>query len=198
LKGRCRRLTGLVLAACVAATSTPQTSEQDTTAALLARLAEMPFATHNSELRTDAIGGSDAMRIWINSNEDDTRLFTPAGGQMDIDFQIEARVWPGTLPGVVTLLVESRGSFQPGPGPRALTLRAGERSLTFVQGEHPPARSGPLVFLSVRADVPIPELLAMVTAPAVDGRIWDEPFRLLPFQLELLRAWARRVTGIDR
>lgn len=181
----------------MAATLPAQTSQQDLTEAALGRLAAMPHATHNSEIRADSLAGSEAMRIWINSNEDDTRLYTPAGGQMDADFQIEALVQPGRLPGAVTLLFESRGSVPPGTGPQTLTLRAGDRPLTFTQRQHSPARSGPLLFLSLRAEIPLQELLVLVTAPSVDGRIWDVPFRLLPSQLELLRAWARRVAGID-
>jgi hypothetical protein len=168
---------------------------QDRTDVLLGRLAALPHATHNSEIRVDPVVGSHAVRVWINSNEDDTRLYTPAGGQMDADFQLAAIVQPGEWPDSVSLLIETRGPVHAGPGPPALILRAGGRPVQLTQREHPPARSGPLLFLSMQADLPFVEFLALVTSPGVDGRVWDVPFRLMTSQLELLRAWTLRVAA---
>ena len=164
---------------------------------LLHQMAALPYATHNSELRADKIRETGMARVWINANEDDTRLYTPAGGQMDVDFQISAVVRPGTIPDAVTLVIETRGPVHPGPGRRTLELHAGAWPLRMTQRELPPARSGPLLFLSMQADIPMGEFLRMIISPSADGRVWDVPFRLLAPQLELLRAWARCVTGVD-
>jgi hypothetical protein len=166
---------------------------QDVTAALLTRVASMPQDRHNSEIRVDSVQGSDAVHIWINSNEDDTRLYTPAGGQLDMDFQVSALVRPGALPDSVSVRLDTRGLVEPGPGPRALTVRADGRLLPLRQRESPPARSGPLLFLSLHADLSLAEFLVLATSTDVEGRVWDVPFRLLTSQLELLRAWAGRV-----
>ncbi len=164
---------------------------------LRARRSTMPSGTHNSRVRADPLPGTDLVRVWIDANEDDMRLYTPAGAQMDADFQVSCLVARGRLPDTVSLLIETRGGVEPGGrGPRALVVRAGARALAFAQRENPPARSGPLLFLSLQAEIPLEEFLVLVTADAVEGRAWDVPFRMLESQLELLRAWTVRVAGI--
>lgn len=166
--------------------------------ALLARLATMPAGTQNSRIRADPIAGTDLVRVWVDANEDDTRLYTPAGAQMDADFQISCLVARGRLPDAVSLLFETRGGLEPGgQTSRAFVIRADTRVLTVAQRENAPARSGPLLFLSLQADVPLEEFLVLATSDTVEGRIWDVPFRMLDSQLDLLRAWAVRVVGIS-
>jgi hypothetical protein len=185
----------LVLLPAVTATLPAQASRVDT---LLARLSTMPTGTQNSRIRADPVAGTDLIRVWVDANEDDTRLYTPAGAQMDADFQVSCLVGRGRLPDSVSLLFETRGDLEPGgPGPHTLVIRADTRVLTVAQHENAPARSGPLLFLSLQANVPFEEFLALATAGAVEGRIWDVPFRMLDSQLDLLRAWAVRVVGIS-
>lgn len=172
-----------------------QTSRVD---ALAARLSSLPSATHNSRIRSDGVPGTALVRVWIDANEDDTRLYSPAGAQLDADFQISCVVGPGRLPDVVSLLIETRGGVEPGQGPRALIVRAGPRPVALTQRDHPPVRSGPLLFLSLQAEVSFEEFLMLVTADVVEGRVWDVPFRLLGSQSELLRAWAVQVIDIGR
>ena len=185
----------LVLLPAMTATLAAQASRVD---ALLARLSTMPAGTHNSRIRADPIAGTDLVRVWVDANEDDTRLYTPAGAQMDADFQVSCLVGRGRLPDAVSLLFETRGGLEPGgQGPRALVIRADSRVLAVAQRENALARSGPLLFLSLQADVPFEEFLALTTSGAVEGRIWDVPFRMLDSQLDLLRAWVVRVVGIS-
>ncbi|MCC7044119.1 MAG: hypothetical protein IT183_09665 [Acidobacteria bacterium] len=191
---------GLVAACCclIASSGGAGIQSQSVTEALLSRLAALPHGTHNSEVRVDPVVGSSAVRVWINSNEDDMRLYTPAGGQMDMDVQVWALVRPGELPDSVSLLIETRGLVQPGPGTQALAIRVDGRPLSLAQRERPLARSGPLLFLSTQAELPLSEFLRMATSSDVDGRVWDVPFRVLEPQIELLRAWTRRVTDEAR
>jgi hypothetical protein len=184
----------LVLLPAATTTTAAQASRVD---ALLARLSAMPGGTHNSRIRADPIEGTDLVRVWVDANEDDTRLYTPAGAQMDADFQVSCLVGRGRLPDAVSLVIETRGSLEPGPGSHAFVIRADARLLTFAQRENASTRSGPLLFLSLQADVPLEEFLTLATSDAVDGRIWDVPFRMLDSQLQLLRAWAVRVVGIS-
>jgi hypothetical protein len=194
-----RFASGLAVCCCLMAWSGGAgVDAQSAAEALLDRVAALPHGTHNSEIRVDPVAGSGAVRVWINSNEDDTRLYTPAGGQLDMDVEVSALVRPGALPDSVSLLIETRGLVQPGPGTRALVIRAGGRLLSVAQRERPPARSGPLLFLSTQAELPLTDFLTMVTSADVTGRVWDVPFRLLESQIELLRAWTRRVADEAR
>lgn len=197
---RLRLSAGLVAVCCclIASTRGAGVQPQSVTEALLGRLAALPHGTHNSEVRVDPVVGSSAVRVWINSNEDDTRLYTPAGGQLDMDVQVSALVRPGALPDSVSLLIETRGLVQPGPGTQALVIRADGHPLSLAQRERPPARSGTLLFLSTQAELPLAEFLTLAASADVDGRVWDVPFRLLEHQIELLRAWTRRVADEAR
>lgn len=156
----------------------------------LARLATLPASSHNSELRRDTLADG-SFRHWINSNEDDLRLYTPAGGQLDADMQVSAEARAGEWPGVVSLRFESRGYLLPGPGDQALRLQVDGRPLAITHRSEPPARSGPLLFLAVQAELPLEAWLALITADQADGRIWGRSFRMPTHQLELLRAWTR-------
>jgi len=188
-------LATLLLVPAVTAALAAQVTRRD---ALLARLSAMPSGTHNSTVRVDPVAGSDLVRVWVDANEDDTRLYTPAGAQMDADFEVSCLVGRGRLPDAVTLLIETRGGVEPGgQGPLALTIRADARRLTFAQRENSSTRSGPLLFLSLQADIPFEEFLTLVTSDAVEGRVWDVPFRMLDSQLELLRAWTVRTVGVS-
>ena len=187
------RPASVLLAFIVSLAGTSQPDLQLDRAARLDLLTSLPSSTHNSELRVDLPAGADLFRFWINSNEDDMRLYTPAGGQMDADFQVSAHTRAGQWPDIVELRLESRGYLMPGPGVASVILRADGRQVDLQQFAEAPARSGPLLFLAVRVEMSFDEWLGLVTADMVDGRTWDVPFRLLGAQLELLRAWTRRM-----
>lgn len=185
------RLLGVLAVCVVSVAGTPQSGAPIDRIARLDRLFSLPASTHNSELRADRIGSADLFRFWINSNEDDTRLYTPAGAQMDADFQVLAESRAGQWPDVVQVRLESRGHLVPGAGDALVTLHADGRPTVLRQSADAPARSGPLLFLSARIEMSFDEWLGLVTARTVEGRAWDVPFRLLDAQLELLRAWTQ-------
>lgn len=160
----------------------------------LPSLTSLPASTHNSEIRRDPLADGRT-RHWISSNEDDLRLYTPAGGQLDADMQVSAASPGAEWPDTISLRIESRGYLVPGPGNQALQVRADGRPVVLTHRAEPPARSGPLLFLAVQAEVSLKDWLALVTADRVDGHIWGTPFRMPDHQLELLRAWTRSLAG---
>jgi hypothetical protein len=166
-----------------AADQTERTSE------LLEKLATLPQNPHNSEVLVDRSPGGTT-RVSIRPNEDDLRLYTPARAQMDVDVQPSYVFASGSLPGDISLVVETRGTAKPGPGDRRLTLVADGTPLFFSQREGPASASGTLLFLSIEARLSRESFLALVTASRVEGRVWGLPFVLLDSQLELLRAFA--------
>lgn len=188
---RLRRLVAALFTVLIPLAGMPSSAGQLDRAARIDRLFSLPTSTHNSELRVDRVSGRDLFRFWINSNEDDMRLYTPAGGQMDADVEVSAVSRAGQWPDVVHLRLDSRGHLIPGPGAALVTLRADGRPVVLQQSADAPARSGDLLFLTARIEVSFDEWLGLVTASAVEGRVWDVPFRLLDSQLELLRAWTR-------
>lgn len=167
---------------------------QSQTATLLARLAQLPQQTHNSEIRSEPDVRSNGERVWIRPNEDDTRLYTPARGQMDIDFQPSYVLVGSTLPIEVTIVIATRGTTSPGTGPQELTLLADGRPLTLAQHDEPPSRSDGLLFLSKQIRMPLDAFLTAVTSARVEGQVWGLRFVLLDSQLELLRAFAARMS----
>jgi len=166
---------------------------QDALDPLTARLETLPRSAHNSTIRIDRVAGTNVVRVWIDANEDDMRLYSPAGAQLDADVQVSALVRPGEPMGPVSLRFESHGPVEPGPGSRALVLRADSGPLPARQHEAPPARSGELLFLLTEAELSFADFLRLVTSTNAEGRVWDVPFVLLAPQLDLLRAWAHRV-----
>jgi hypothetical protein len=156
-------------------------------------LSRLPRSMHNSKIRVDAVPGTDRLRVWINPNEDDLRLYSPAGGQLDADIQISTTFTSGASPVAVDVLVETRGSTTPGPGPQTFVLVADGRSVAMTQRENDASRSGDLLFLSVEARLPMASVMQLATARRVDGRVWGVPFRFLDTQLELLRAFVWQV-----
>lgn len=185
---------GALTAACLTAAAQTRGGDE-----LLERLARLPQSTHNSTIRVEPDVRTGGTRVWIDANEDDTRLYTPAAGQMDIDVQLSGLIDAEGRPTTVSLLVETRGTARPGPGPQPLALVVDGRPLALTQRDGRPSTSGDLLFLSIEAQMPYPDFLALATASRVEGRVWGIPFRLLDAQLELLRAFAARVaTGQQR
>lgn len=184
---------GLAVAGWLVLWGSAVTHAQDALDPLTVRLETLPRSTHNSTIRTDRVAGTNVVRVWIDANEDDMRLYSPAGAQLDADFQVSTLVRPGEPAGPVSLRFESHGPVDPGPGSRALVLRADARPLPARQREAAPARSGDLLFLLTEAELSFGDFLRLVTSTDAEGRVWDVPFELLPPQLELLRAWAHRV-----
>lgn len=156
-----------------------------------ADLALRPHSPHNSRIVFDALP-SGATRVWINPNEDDTRLYSPSRAQMDADIHISAVVAP-SAPIVVSLTFESRGSLQPGPGSGTPVFTVDGRPFPVTAVPAASSRSGPLLFLSTRLDLPLDRFVQLAAAQGVEGRIWDVPFVLLDVQLELLREYAVRL-----
>jgi len=63
-------------------------------------LAALPRSVHNSEIRLDAVPGTAVRRLWINinANEDNLRLYSPSGAQLDVDMQVSTALTPGASP----------------------------------------------------------------------------------------------------
>jgi hypothetical protein len=190
-----RIVLALLAAAILTSTEVGAAPQQDPAidAAVVARLASLPRDIHHSEVRADYDAARDRTRVWINTNEDDSRVWSSGGAQLDMEFRASA-VLPGRAgtrwPREVSLDIASLGTLRPAIGPSALTLSADGRAVALVQSPAPEARSGDLLFLEIKVTVPIVEFLRLVAAHRVEGRVWGHAFALVPHQMEILRAFA--------
>ena len=162
--------------------------------ALVTRLMALPRSTHHSEVRVDADAARAETRIWINTNEDDSRLWSPRGSQMDMEFRVSSvshgrdRARP---PAHVTIEFATLGELRPVAGVSpTLMVTADGRNVDLTQLAAPEARSGALVFLTTTTSVPIGEFIRLAASTRVEGRIWGHEFVLIDTQLEILRAYA--------
>jgi hypothetical protein len=170
----------------------------DPEAALRARLPARRVFNHAMEVRREYHAQADVTRAWIESNEDDLRLYTPAGALNDMMMQVSYYAPgrpPGGIPLTVTLSIQTNGDMPPGPRPHHLELRADGRPIRLEETPTEPVRSGALVFLATSAVVPIDQFLALIEARAVEGRCWGHPFELAEKHLEVLRDMAAGMAG---
>lgn len=172
-----------------------QTSGVDDAA--LARLLSMPRATHHSEIRADYDAARDRTRIWINTNEDDGRLWSIPGQQMDMEVRVSAFAagqgvaWPETI----RIDFASLGTLQPAAEPHALSLVADGRAVVVRQTPEPVARSGSMVFMTTGVTMTPAEFVRLASASRVEGEIWGHRFALIASQFEILRAYVARLAG---
>jgi hypothetical protein len=145
---------------------------------------------------TDRDQATGRTKIWILPGEDDMRLYTPKGGQTEMDFQV-SYILPGgsssALPAFVSFLFETHGETRPGPPPLALRLVADGRPLALEETPLPMSRSGGLAFYATSAKMPLADFLTLVNASRVHGRCWGHEFALTAPQLEILRDLASRM-----
>jgi hypothetical protein len=163
--------------------------------AALARLLSMPRATHHSQVRADYDAVRDRTRIWIDTNEDDTRLWSIPGQQMDMELRVSAVVpgRGGTWPREIDVEFATLGTLEPGAEPHALSVLADGRAVVLRQTPEPVARSGSLVFMTIRATIDPVELVRLASASRVEGRVWGHRFALVSSQFEILRAFVARL-----
>ncbi len=150
---------------------------------------------HSARIVTDKDLTTGGMKVWILPGEDDMRLYSPNGAQMEMDFQI-SYVLPGSskaLPTSVSLLFETHGETRPARPPLALRLVADGRSLALEETPQPMSRSGGLVFYATSAKMPLADFLTLVNASHIQGRCWGHEFVLTAPQLEILRDLASRM-----
>lgn len=174
-----------------------QTAAQDDRASWVEALTRLPRSEHNSAIRVDPMGPSGVRRIWIDANEDDLRLYSPAGAQLDADLQLASVHRQGSSLSTVTMLVETRGGFVPGTGVQAFSLSVDGRDVPVTHRVFPESRSGDLRFLSTEVVLPLRSLVVLATAQRVDGRAWGVAIRLRDAQLELLRAYLWRLIEVE-
>ena len=154
---------------------------------------------HSARIVTDVDKASGRTKVWVLPGEDDMRLYSPNGGQTEMDFQVWywLPVGPKDLPASVELLFETRGETTPGRPPHDLVLIADGRSLALQQAPQPMSRSGKLVFYATSAKMPLADFLTLVNASRVRGRWLGHEFALTAPQLEILRDLASRMRLIN-
>jgi hypothetical protein len=177
-----------------------QTPAQTADAARAALVAQVPARRafdHAAEIVSEYLSPADYTRVWIRGGEDDLRLWSPAGRQMEMDFHAwylfkGRRV--AELPAVVQVSFETHGETPPGAAPTALTLVADGRPVPLRETPEPLARSGSLLFYTTRATLALGDFLGLVRAARVEGRCWGHPFVLTSSQMEILRDLASRLS----
>ena len=154
--------------------------------------------SHAARIMTDPQPATGRVKLWILPGADDMRLYTPKGGQLEMDFQVSywlRQADPRELPASIEVRFESHGETRPGPVPHALTLLADGRRLTLQEQPDAVRRSGALVFYGSAAKMSLAEFLTLVNASRVEGRWLGHDFVLIPPQLEILRDLASRMGG---
>jgi hypothetical protein len=166
--------------------------------AALGQLLSMPRELGHSEIRADYDAARERTRVWINTNEDDARLWSRAGQQMDMETRVSAFVpgRGGRWPTEIDIEFASLGTLEPGAEPHALELVADGRPAVFRQTPQPTSRSGPMVFLTTRVTVGMAEFVRLASASKVEGRIWGREFVVTASNLELLRAYVARLHAV--
>ena len=109
----------------------------------LARMLSLPRSVHQSRIRADYDAQRDRTRVWLDTNEDDARLWSVAGQQMDVEMRISAWV-PGQGPGwpdVITIDFASLGSLALDDREDALELVADGRPVAITRGRQHPTKS---------------------------------------------------------
>ena len=178
----------------VPANTTP--SLRGSEAAIRALIPARRQFAHAAEIVSDYLPAAGYTRVWIRGGEDDLRLWSPSGRQMEMDFHawyLHQGQRPEQLPAVVQFSFETHGETQPGAAPLALTLVADGQPVPLRETPEPVARSGALVFYTTRASLDVADFLALARASRVEGRCWGHPFVLIPSQLEILRDLASRL-----
>jgi hypothetical protein len=176
-----------------------QAAQVDADQALRERLLSLPRATGHSEIRRDYDPARDETRVWIDTNEDDLRLWSRRGGQLDAELRVAAVVHgrAAAPPEVITVECASLGELRPASRDDRVTLAADGLEIRIHARAEPAARSGDLLFLSTRVTLAFGPFLRLVTAERVNGQIWGHEFVLQPSQLELLRAFAIALVRAD-
>jgi hypothetical protein len=161
----------------------------------LARVLALPRGMHLSTIRADYDAARDRTRLWIDTNEDDLRLWSIPGQQMDMELRVSAVVpgRSGTWPREIDVEFASLGTLEPGAEPHALSLLADGLEVALRQAPEPAVRSGSMVFMTLRTTIGPVELIRLASSSRVEGRIWGHRFALVSSQFEILRAYIARL-----
>ena len=185
----------LVLYTALAAGLLPQVPLQSE-AELRAMIPARRQFAHADRVVNDPPAADGAVTVWVLPGSDDLRLYTPKGGQMEMDFQVKYALPPGgRLPQTIEFLFETHGETMPGSAPHGLALEADGRPVGFDGRAQPARRSGRLVFHAIVGKLSLAEFLRLVNASRVQGRWLGHAFVFLPAQLEILRDLASRMGG---
>ena len=177
-----------------------RTAAQIRSAELRARIPARRTFAHAARIVTDRQPATGRRKVWVLPGADDMRLYTPKGGQMEMDFQVSYQLGPGDPPdssGVDRLRLRDPRRDPPRPGAARLRLRVDGAPLRLDERPEPVRRSGALVFHASAAKMSLAEFPALVDASRVQGRWLGHDFVLLPSQLEILRDLASRMGGAN-
>jgi hypothetical protein len=177
-----------------------RTAAQTPGAELRARIPARRTFAHAARIVTDRQPATGRLKIWVLPGADDMRLYTPKGGQLEMDFQVSYQLGPGDppdLPASIDLVFETHGETRPGPAPHTLGLRVDGAPVRLDERPELVRRSGALVFHASAVKMSLAEFLSLVNASRVEGRWLGHDFVLLPSQLEILRDLASRMGGAN-